>query len=141
GARALARLQDVYGGFRAVELAIMGFAIGCPLVVLAANALAEGGNALFLSEWLFLILSFVGGLLTGAQFPLANQLRLQRRGAGLSRTAGLFYAADLLGGWVGGMCGAVVLLPVLGLVGACVTVGWLKLMSFVVVSIERNLYR
>ncbi|MEJ5197647.1 MAG: spermine synthase [Anaerolineae bacterium] len=140
-AQALNRLKDCFGCFRAIELAIMGFAVGCPLVLLAVNARPGNGDAFSLHGWLFLILSFGGGLLTGAQFPPANRMYWRTQGATLSGTAGLLYASDLLGGWLGGMLGAVVLLPVLGFVGACAVVGLLKLVSFVVVSTSGDLDR
>jgi spermidine synthase len=78
------------------------------------------------------VVSFISGFLIGSQFPLANRLYL-RDGRSLTTSAGALYAADLLGGWFGGILGAVVLLPVLGLVGTCITVGLLKLTSFIVI--------
>jgi spermidine synthase len=79
------------------------------------------------------MISFFSGLLIGSQFPLANKLYL-RNDTSLTTTAGSLYSSDLLGGWLGGMVGAVVLLPVLGLVGTCITVGLLKLSSFIVLN-------
>ena len=84
---------------------------------------------------LFLVVSFGGGFLIGAQFPLANQVYLHQKRS-LSKTAGLLYSSDLLGGWLGGVVGSVVLLPVLGLLGSCVVVVLLKLSSFVVIAIK-----
>ena len=97
------------------------------------------GNAefFFLFKMLFLTLSFISGFLTGSQFPLANKLYLKKSG-NLSQTAGLLYASDLLGGWLGGIVGAVVLLPVLGLTGTCLTVALLKLTSFTVISTQHD---
>lgn len=66
-------------------------------------------------------------------FILANRISLENR-PGVSRTAGFLYACDLLGGWFGGLAGAVVLLPVLGLAGTSMAVGLLKLTSFIVVA-------
>jgi spermidine synthase len=84
---------------------------------------------------LFLVLSLISGLLIGSQFPLANKLYL-RNETNATKTAGLLYSADLLGGWVGGVLGAVVLLPILGLVSTCIVVGLLKLTSFIVLSTQ-----
>ena len=86
---------------------------------------------------MFLTLSFISGFLTGSQFPLANKLYLEKS-SNVSQTAGLLYAADLLGGWLAGIVGAVVLLPVLGLVGTCITVALLKLTSFTVITSRRD---
>jgi spermidine synthase len=85
----------------------------------------------------FLVASFVGGLLIGSQFPLANKIYPGKR-TSMSKTAGLLYASDLLGGWLGGIIGAVLLLPVLGLVGTGITVGLLKLTSFIVITTHPN---
>ncbi len=130
----LERIKNGFKFFAKIELAIIGFSIGCPGVVLAAHAYLGTPDALFFSKGLFLVLSFIGGLLIGSQFPLANKLYL-RDGAGLSKTAGLLYASDLLGGWFGGIIGAIVLLPVLGLVGTGITVALLKLTSFIIITI------
>ncbi|MCX7682890.1 MAG: fused MFS/spermidine synthase [Anaerolineae bacterium] len=111
------------------ELAIMGFAIVCPFIVHTMHTSLERVNVL--SRWLFLALSFTGGLLISVQFPLANRL-LSREGESSVPTAGVLYASDLLGGWLGGITGAVVLLPVLGLWGTGITVFLLKLSSFII---------
>ena len=111
--------------------------MGCLLIVLVPNPNQWGSDAFLLFRSLFLALSFVSGLLIGSQFPLANKLYL-RDDTSLTRTAGTLYAADLLGGWFGGVLGAVVLLPVLGLVGACITVGLLKLTSYIVIVTQLN---
>jgi spermidine synthase len=132
--RALARIKDGFRLFVGVELAIVGFSVGCPLVFLAVHKYL-GSPGLFLLRILFLLISFLGGLLIGSQFPLANQIQLGN-GTGPSKTAGLLYACDLLGGWFGGIIGAVVLLPVLGLVGTGITVGLLKLTSFIVIATQ-----
>lgn len=78
-------------------------------------------------------MSMVSGTLVGAQFPLANKIILKNE-TSLSETAGGIYGADLLGGWLGGVVGGVVLLPILGLLGSSVAVVLLKLWSFVVVA-------
>ncbi|MBM3135477.1 MAG: spermine synthase, partial [Chloroflexi bacterium] len=134
-AMVLERIKNGFKFFAKIELAIMCFSIGCPGVVFAAHAYLGSPDVFFLSQWLFLGMSFIGGLLIGSQFPLANKLYL-RNSASLSQTAGLLYASDLLGGWFGGIIGAVVLLPVLGLVGTGITVALLKLTSFIVITTQ-----
>ncbi|MBW2466685.1 MAG: spermine synthase [Deltaproteobacteria bacterium] len=134
---ALARIKNCLKFFIKIELAIICFAIAFPLVFHAAQAHLGGLDFFFIFRMIFLVISFISGLLTGSQFPLANQLYLQSSKS-LSRTAGLLYASDLLGGWLGGILGAVVLLPVLGLTGTCITVGLLKLTSFTVIATQPN---
>jgi spermidine synthase len=130
----LARIKNSFRLFIRIELAIICFSIGCPFMLLAVHDYL-GSPGVFFLKMLFLVISFIGGLLIGSQFPLANQIYL-RGSTSLSRTAGLLYASDLLGGWFGGIIGAVVLLPVLGLVGTCITVGLLKLTSFIVLTTQ-----
>lgn len=135
--KALERLKNSYRFFAKIELAIISFSVGCPFIVWGAYAHLDRPDLFFLSKLLFLFLSFVSGLLVGSQFPLANQLYL-RSDASFSHTAGLLYASDLLGGWLGGIIGAVVLLPVLGLWGTGIGVAVLKLTSFVIIASQLN---
>jgi spermidine synthase len=134
-AMVLDRIRNCFRFFTGIELAIICFAIGCPFMVFGANAYLGSPDTFFLFRLLFLVISFISGFLIGSQFPLANKLYL-RNGTSLTRTAGLLYASDLLGGWLGGIIGAVVLLPILGLVGTCITVALLKLTSFVVINTQ-----
>ena len=129
-------------GFRhfvKIELAIIGFALGCPLVLLVATTYSGSPDA-FLLQLIFLALACMGGFVIASQFPLANKLYV-RESTGLTPTAGLLYAADLLGGWLGGIAGAAVLLPVLGLVGTSLTVTLLKLTSCVVIVTQARWQR
>ncbi|MCP4538653.1 MAG: hypothetical protein GY832_16080 [Chloroflexi bacterium] len=66
----------------------------------------------------FPLLALVAGLLTGMAFPLAMALM---RGS-VSRAAGLLYGADLVGGCIGALLGAVFLVPVLGIPQTCAVV-------------------
>lgn len=133
----LERIRNGLQFFARIELAIIGFALGCPMLIFVAHTYLGDPALAFLTQGLFLSLSFIGGLLTGSQFPLANKLYLANR-ADVSQTAGLLYASDLIGGWAGGILGAVVLLPVLGLGGTAITVTLLKLMSFIgIVTLRR----
>ena len=132
---ALDRISNGLGLFTGIDLAIVGFALGCPVLVFGANASLGGPETGFLFSLLFLVLSAISGFLVGSQFPLANKLYLGK-GTSLTETAGLLYASDLLGGWFGGIIGAVVLLPILGLAGTCITVGLLKLTSLIVIKTQ-----
>jgi len=131
----LGRIKNYFKVFKIIELAIICFSIAFLFVFLAVPTYPGSSEAFFLFKMLFLTLSFISGFLTGSQFPLANKLYL-KKSRSLSQTAGLLYASDLLGGWFGGIVGAVVLLPVLGLTGTCITVGLLKLTSFTVIATQ-----
>jgi spermidine synthase len=133
------RIKDCFKFFARIELAIICFSFGCLMMVYIPNANLGGPEAFFSFRSLFLVISFISGLLIGSQFPLANKLYL-RDDTSVTKTAGTLYSADLLGGWFGGVLGAVVLLPVLGLIGTCITVCLLKLTSFIVVNTQRKSY-
>ena len=133
----LGRIKNYFKVFKIIELAIICFSIAFPFVFLAMPSNPGDAEVFFLFKMLFLTLSFISGFLTGSQFPLANKLYL-KKSRNLSQTAGLLYAADLLGGWFGGIVGAVVLLPVLGLTGTCLTVALLKLTSFTVITTQHD---
>ncbi len=156
----LERIKRGFAGFIRLELAIILFSGILPLIFLKFSPYLL----------IFLILSFISGLLVGAEFPLANKLQLHphpslphpgggsksfsssphcfvsrsktvgedyRRGEGrstLSGTAGTLYASDLLGGWIGGILGGVVLLSVLGLLGTCMVVVMLKVSSLLILA-------
>ena len=133
------RIRDCFKLFAGIEVAIIGFSIGCLLILLIPNVDLGDPEVFSLFRSLFLVISFISGSLIGSQFPLANKLYL-REDTSLTNTAGTLYAADLLGGWLGGILGAVVLLPVLGLVGTSITVGLLKLTSFIVLNTKPKPY-
>jgi len=131
----MARIKNCLKIFIKIELAIICFSIGLPFIFHAVHADLSSPGVFFLFKMLILVISFICGLLIGSQFPLANKIYLGNS-TNLSKTAGLLYASDLLGGWFGGIIGAVVLLPVLGLTGTCITVGLLKLTSFIVIATQ-----
>jgi spermidine synthase len=133
--RVLTRLKLGLTYFKRIELAIICFTIFLPFIFFVVNLYSGDPTAFLYFRILFLVVSFISGLLIGSQFPLANKLYLKDR-AGLSRTAGSLFASDLLGGWLGGIIGAVILLPVLGLTGTCLTVALLKIVSFIIISTE-----
>ncbi len=131
----LGRMRHHRRLFYGMELAIILFTFALPLIFVAANRWAESEMVFELLRILFLAVAFIAGLLVGGQFPLANRLYLGNS-SDVSRTAALIYTSDLIGGWLGGICGAVLLLPILGLWGACLVVGMFKIVSFVIMVSE-----
>jgi spermidine synthase len=76
-------------------------------------------------------MSFLSGMSIGLQFPLANTIYLSFRPEKgmIGQTAGLLYGADLFGGFLGGLSGGVLLLPILGLKETCFIMAILKISS------------
>jgi spermidine synthase len=137
--RVLEQTRNCLRLFKGIELAIAGWSLGWPLIFLMVHAYPPTPGVFFLSKMLFLIISLICGILVGSQFPLANRIYLEKNSS-VSKTAGLLYASDLLGGWLGGIAGAVVLLPVIGFTGTSITVGLLKLTSFIIIATEPGRY-
>lgn len=115
------------------ELAVLLTALLLPVMVPGIGLILEQTEAVALIRLLFLFLPFICGVVTGAQFPLAARLRQEVTGR-IGNTGGDIYAADLMGGWLGGMLGGVLLLPVLGLGGTGVSVALLKLLTLALFS-------
>ncbi|KYH39138.1 MAG: spermine synthase [Candidatus Bathyarchaeota archaeon B23] len=103
-----------------VELLVAAYIVMLPLAVeLPSTPLAR---------WLLPLLSCLGGLLVGLEFPLAGHLAL-RAGGGVGGVAGLLYALDLLGGCLGALASSIWLIPLHGFWGASLAVLTLKASS------------
>ena len=131
----LPRIKNDLIFFIKTELTIIFFSCGLPLVFLFVHPYLDSPAIFLHLRILFLFISFVCGFLIGAQFPIANKIYL-KGGKSLSKTAGLLYACDLLGGWLAGIAGSVVLLPVLGLSATFVVIVLLKLSSFIIITAQ-----
>jgi spermidine synthase len=121
--------------FVGIDAAIACFAVGCPCILITAHGAIGGLGADPFARTLFLLISFICGTLTGAQFPLANRI-YPKNGTDFTRTAGLLYASDLLGGWFGGIVGAVVLLPILGIASTGAAIGMVKVAGLIVLTVQ-----
>jgi spermidine synthase len=117
--------------FLKTEMAIILFSILFPFVFLIPSHNLENKIIYFILYGAVLIMSFLSGMSIGLQFPLANKIYLSSyTGKGmLGETAGLLYAADLLGGFFGGLSGGILLLPILGLKETCFIMAMLKISS------------
>jgi spermidine synthase len=131
----LPRIKNNRALFIKLEMAVGIFALLLPLVILAVVPYLGNAAVFVLAQLLFLLLSFIAGALIGLKFPLANRMYLGHS-PNLSRTAGLLYSADLMGGWAGGIIAAVVLLPVLGLVGTSLVVVMIKASSLIMLTVS-----
>ncbi|MFA5156221.1 MAG: hypothetical protein WC532_02360 [Candidatus Omnitrophota bacterium] len=76
----------------------------------------------------FLIISFIAGMLVGMEFPIAGRIYISK-GKPVGETSGGLYFVDLAGGCLAGVLGGVLLLPVIGIEGTCLTLAVLKLSS------------
>lgn len=113
------------------ELWVILFALSLPAALSLTPSLSR--IAPVLPYGMFFLMSFLGGTTIGFQFPLAAQVyvRLSPLSASLERTAATLYAADLLGGFFGGLLAGTLLFPLLGLHQTCVFIALLKVGSLV----------
>ncbi len=98
------------------------------LLLTVLFALAGHGTGGMTGRLLFFALLFVPGFFAGMEFPLAVELCEDREHTGGS--VGSVYAADLAGGFTGGMVGGFFLFPLMGLTMSCLVFGTLKAAGF-----------
>jgi spermidine synthase len=87
-------------------------------------------------QGILLFFNALAGFLVGSQFPLANRMWLKSR-ENLRGTAGVLYACDLVGAFVGSIVVSVILIPVLGILETCLLAATLKLGSLLPVAALR----
>jgi spermidine synthase len=117
--------------FLKIEIGIILFSFLFPFVFSIPSQYLEKPAVSFLIYILFLIMSFLSGAWIGLQFPLATKIYLATPSSGekFGHTAGLLYGADLLGGFLGGLWGGILLLPILGLKESCFMMAMIKISS------------
>ncbi len=135
--RHLDRIERDSRLFLKIEIRIIIFSFLFPFVFSIPSQYLEKTVISMLIYPLFLIMSFFSGAWIGLQFPLASKIYLALSGkeGTLGHTAGLIYGADLLGGFLGGLFGGILLLPILGLKESCFVMGLIKISSLVLLFI------
>jgi spermidine synthase len=129
--RYLDRIEKDAHQFLKIEMVVILFSFLFPFVFSMPSEYLEKTALSLLIYPVFLIMSFFSGAWIGLQFPLASKIYLGSPGKGgtLGHTAGLLYGADLLGGFLGGLFGGVLLLPILGLKESCFMMAMIKISS------------
>jgi spermidine synthase len=123
--------------FLRIEIMIIFFSFLFPFVFSIPAQYLENSAVSLLMYIGFWVMSFLSGAWIGFQFPLASKIYLASavKGEALGYTAGLLYGADLLGGFLGGLFGGILLLPILGLKESCFMMAMIKISSFVLLLI------
>ena len=134
--RVMDRIKNPEKAFAVTELAVGGLSLFFLSVLYPLFAGRIPVTLFPVAQVLFLPFSLVSGASTGIQFPLANRLALLSGGVP-GKTAGLLYAADLIGGWFGGLLTAVVLLPVTGLYGSLFLIVLIKSGSCLLFGLQK----
>jgi spermidine synthase len=135
--RYLDRIERDSHLFLKIEIRIIFFSFLFPFVFSIPSQYLEKTAISLLVYPLFLIMSFFSGACIGLQFPLASKIYLALPGkeGTLGHTAGLLYGADLLGGFIGGLFGGILLLPILGLRESCFMMAMIKISSLALLLI------
>lgn len=130
-ARRIEAIKKPFFLFVSLELCIIAFTYISALLLINFNYLESRGSLVFF------VLFFLSGLWPGMEFGLASKIYLQDKKE-VGETAGALYAADLLGGWLAGILGGIVFLPVLGLFNTCMAIIILKLGSLALLLVNRG---
>ena len=131
--RILGRIKNRLGLFIKLEAAIIIFSYAAAIIITGLSGYTS------LLPIIFIILFFISGLLIGLEFPLATGIYLAKKEK-IGLASALLYFSDLMGGWVAGIVGGVVFLPVLGLFKTCMVIVFLKLSSlFLLVIFAKRL--
>lgn len=87
-------------------------------------------------SFIFFILASMVGFLVGFEFPLANKILQEEKK--LLHPAGLVYASDLFGAWVGALIISVGLIPIIGVIQTILFLVLLKVSSLTFLFIARS---
>ena len=117
-----------------LELALVLFWVLLPLALSTMYSHIINPLVFTAIQGILLFLNALAGFLVGSQFPLANRMWLKGR-EDLRGTAGVLYACDLVGAFLGSIVVSVVLIPVLGILGTCLLAAALKLGSLLLVVV------
>ncbi len=130
-AQSLKKNHEEIGGQMEMEWIKIFIVIESIIVVYASIMpfILDQLSSLFVdSEYLFMILVVITGVLVGLEFPIAGKLCLMRKGE-LGTTAGTIDSADHAGAFIGALLTGVLFVPLFGIAGSCVIIAVLNLMS------------
>ncbi len=120
-----------YNSLLSYDLYIVLFTL---IIIITANYIRP---ILTLHPLFFLIFPFSGGYIIGAQFPLAVEGYFRTTG-NFNNSASILYSADLVGGFLGGITGGIVLLPFFGLTNTMYFVLAVKAFSLIALSLGKK---
>ncbi|PKP57675.1 hypothetical protein CVT91_10065 [Candidatus Atribacteria bacterium HGW-Atribacteria-1] len=116
-----------------LEAAIVLYSVCLPFLLVSFHLHLEKPWVFSSVQIILLFLSLISGILVGAEFPLANKIYL----IGLNKVswvAGMFYAADLIGAWLGAFIISVMMIPIWGILSTCAFIIAINLISIFLVA-------
>jgi predicted membrane-bound spermidine synthase len=104
---------------------VAAYALLLPLFLPLLNRLGGTSTSLLAVKLTIVLLTLGLAVLVGMQFPLANQLEFDGTIAGASR----LYTADFVGAFLGALLVCTLLIPLVGVTGACLLTALLNLLA------------
>lgn len=126
--RLMKKIKNPLKIFSYLDLAVFMLCLVLPILLMILHVYTFEGIYPEFSKLIFLVLSLKCGILVGAQYPLACYV-IQSKGKTLSKTVGLLYGLDLLGGWAGGILGSLFFIPLFGIGTTLFILAGIKLCS------------
>ena len=120
-----------------VEALVLTYSLSVPALLVGLQSLSGQAWMVLPAQLAIFALNFLCGVLVGAEFPLANHLYLEGSDR-VGQVAGLLYASDLIGAWVGALAASIWLIPVLGVPKTCLVVAAGKVTSLLLVVARRR---
>ncbi|MBL7134924.1 MAG: fused MFS/spermidine synthase [Phycisphaerae bacterium] len=112
-----------------LDLGIAVFAGALPLVLMAMGHVSGRIIADLFRHAAIPLLTFLLAVLVGMEFPLAGKVDFE----GITPTAARLYSADLAGACLGAILVSTLLIPIIGVVGVCVLVAGINIVSALIV--------
>lgn len=111
-----------------MEVLILIFLIIVSVTLFFFYAFNLGINVLKIIKIAYFLLTLISGFCGGLEFPLVSKIfaNLLKE---IGRPAGLLYASDLIGAWLGSLLVGVILIPTLGILPTCIVIMVLKFTS------------
>ena len=82
---------------------------------------------------IFPLLMFLTGIVGGFQFPIANKIILAKK-TEVGKIAGSLYGTDVIGGMLGAILVATILVPLIGIFQCLAAVGFLSVISGIIIA-------
>lgn len=114
-----------------IEGLIVGFALILPFFLRLMITVSVNPIVFMVSEYLFVLLIAISGVITGLVYPVTNKLYLESSSGRVGQTAGLVDSADHLGACLGAILTGIIFVPLFGIEQTCFFVAALNLFSLV----------
>jgi spermidine synthase len=119
--RRLQRKIEDYSVFLKLEIFIVLYTVLLIGILTILNRFQEYTFVFSAVQYVLLLLNALCGFLVGAEFPLANHIYLKTT-AQYTQTAGILYASDLIGSWIGALFVTIACIPLFGMMNTCVLI-------------------